>query len=89
MPKLFLTPKRVCSRTHYKLARIFNISYIDARKHRETLAFMSGPKEQPPRKLSGTTDRCFSQLWREMRTASADGIAISGTKDRGGIDVPG
>lgn len=43
------------------------------------------PKEQLPRKLSGHKTKVEPRrLWREMRQASAEGIMISGTRDRGG-----
>jgi len=46
------------------------------------------PKEQPPRKLSGHRDRLRNELWRDPgQIRGAEGIAISGSKDRGGIEV--
>jgi hypothetical protein len=44
------------------------------------------PKEQPPRKLSGNrTDIDTKTLESGTISVPAEGIAISGAKDRGGI----
>jgi len=45
---------------------------------------MPAPKEQPPRKLSGRRTVRFQHSGERRGRAPADGIAISGEKDRGG-----